>query len=729
MRHFIAAFFLLATGLFAPALPAAIIVGQCALDQTVTAGSDTYAQCPFGDTNNFLSGQGYSAARLEPNNILSLTPIFQYDSCRYVDARGTTNSLFVPFGNAGDWNSFIGNVPSGVASTQCCVPRTLRVGDAPVPTAICNNGNWRVEALVSPLNFNTVLATPIDALSLTSGFTVANGITEDPRYPLTSLPIERGDIGSVLPNTTTTANNLYVARFRCGFGRQPVGLNSVVEGANAQVNAEIGDVAYTQFRIQCSGSSWTPIDPTSCVNTKIKEVRTCQQDGYGVNFTGAVYYIVNQICQSGGSKLNQYTKILDTCTNVCVPGDFGGTFTETCPVGQTGLITKTKVRECPSGNVTERVISNTCVASCTPGQEGSTFTQACGADKSGLLTLRNVRQCPANVLVTETVSDTCQCIPSRNLPDEVRNCPDGFVGAKTYSVVRTCFGRQPVGSAPKAVSDICSCSNTETLKSDTCVACVPGEVERFTENCPDGQTGLITKRRVRVCPAGTVTIETVSNTCTPIICTPSDNTVTNTCPSGQTGQILVRTQHICDGSNGGYGRDVITTTNQCTPVVTCTPSDTTTNEACPSGQTGQIVVRTQHVCDGSNGGYGRDVITRTNQCVPACTPGEVSRFTETCPAGYNGLITKRHVRVCPSGQITEELVSNTCTAICNPSDRTVSQPCPVGYMGQILVRTQHVCDGSNGGFGRDVVTTINQCEAPSIPEPTSGGHDTGGGGC
>lgn len=197
--------------------------------------------------------------------------------------------------------------------------------------------------------------------------------------------------------------------------------------------------------------------------------------------------------------------------------------------------------------------------SCQPEQIGNTYTRACGADQEGIVTLRKVRVCPSGDEVEEVVSSTCTCIPTRK-ETVSRNCPDGQTGGITVEVTRTCFGRQPVGLEAQILT--CSCSNTERVVTNTCTSCVPGETERFTENCPDGQTGIITKRRVRICPSGEVKTEVVSNTCR-VACKPSDNTVTQPCPAGYIGQIIIRTQHVCDGSNGGRGRDVVTTNNQC----------------------------------------------------------------------------------------------------------------------------------------------------------------------
>src|SRR5262249_39305663 len=163
---------------------------QCAIDKQDVDGGVTFLQCPvdnFNEQNNYLTQQSqngvenFTGARLDPDVTLSHTPIWVNNICRFVDARGISASLFVPFGNgpsSTDWSMFVTNAPSGVHLAQCCLPRAMKVSDVPVPSETCSTG-WVFQGLADPNDTTKLLATP----NPDGSFSLVSGVSENHNYP------------------------------------------------------------------------------------------------------------------------------------------------------------------------------------------------------------------------------------------------------------------------------------------------------------------------------------------------------------------------------------------------------------------------------------------------------------------------------------------------------------------------------------------------------------------
>ena len=195
-------------------------------------------------------------------------------------------------------------------------------------------------------------------------------------------------------------------------------------------------------------------------------------------------------------------------------------------------------------------------------------------------------------------------------------------------------------------------------------ALTPTEQEAFRNAVLEGQRLGMTSQEALLAAARAAQLY-ASGTCLP-----STATSNATCPAGYTGTYTYTTNHICDGSNGGLGRnEFVVTDNRC--IVPCTPSTSYADAACPSGYVGTYTYSTTRVCDGSNNGAGRnDVAVTNNRCV----------------------------------------VASTCTPSTTYGDTT----CPSGYTGTYSYSATHLCDGSNGGAGRDEYgVTSNRCTAAS----------------
>lgn len=809
--------------LFVLCMPQVSHAATCTLDEATVGGTD--ATCPISGTNNFLPSNGFNSARLQPSNILSGTPININNICRFVDARGVTAALFVPFNTSAEWTAFIANRPTGTNVAQCCIARDLRVSDVPRPTDTCNAGNWNLQGLVATTSSTTYLGRPANQRQ-DAPINLVSSQIEDPDYPIDTLPVDRDDVGSVFP-TGARVDQTYIARWQC-VGRQTVGHSTegrttdITGGTVGVINGEIGDITFTTFRMQCRNANWTTIDPNTCVETLTAGTQTCVQNDHPNTWTGAVYVLNRKNCPSGNITT---TKIFDGCRApvTCTPSSVDTTVP--CPTGYTGNITRTTARVCDGSNgglgrdvVTDN--SSQCVpVSCIPGQVGDNFTETCGPSFTGSAIYKYVRSCPTgsvNGVLTKTlVSNTCVCPPTTDLGNVNKVCPTGQTGNQVVQQTRICVQAQPTGDII-APWGICSCSITETPVSSTCTTdCVPGLFgDTFTAECATGQTGIITKRKSRACPSGTVTDVEISNTCTTNTCVPGlfGDAFTAPCPSGQTGIVTKRKSRACPS---GVVTDV-ETGNTCTPQV-CTPGQVGETFAfpCPTGQIGVITKKhvracpsgiitdeivnnsciqvvgcipgeisrsavdcgnrpgsiftiNTRVCDGSNGGAGRIVTTTDNQCgVTGCVPSRTVTF-EACPTGQTGSIKVITKHVCHSrhgwngwedsdhefttqtdgqgngqnqssqsgdqnngnrfnwrrwfdgGERDIIIRENNCrpATTCTPSDTTSSRACPSGYSGQINVRTQHICDGSYNGLGRDIITQTSQCVLQCVTGPT-----------
>ncbi|NDE90444.1 MAG: hypothetical protein EB059_04795 [Alphaproteobacteria bacterium] len=593
---------------------------QCALDKSV----GTYAQCPTLDSNNALLAT-YNGLRLEPDVTQSTTPVYVHNTCRYIDAAGITDPIFIPTKTAEEWNAFLA-YPGKVNVVNCCTPRALAASDVKAPTQACAAGSWHLDGLVNSNDRTKLIATTNAASTFVS---VSNANIS---LPL-SLPIARDDNQTIAPLIGDVAGT-YTARWSCG-----------------------GLTAYTDFHMVCAETQW---------------------------------------------KAEGNTVVVD---------------------------------------------ARSVAATCTPGLVDS-FTQACAdPDQEGIVTMNRVRVCDgsndgAGVVNTVQISNSCVCTPTKDLGNVTKECPTGQTGSIVVRQVRTCidssvratYGRIPVGEAASvkqstpaasaAAANTCTCSVAETPVSNTCVTpptCTPTDVTT-SRACPAGKTGSVIVRTQHICDgsnngAGRDVVTEDSSQCRPAncgCCVPSDVTTTQACPAGQGGQILVRTTRVCNGANGGHGTVTTTQTNQCIPVVICTPSSSSVNSACPAGKTGLITTTTTRVCDGSNNGAGRDTVTSTNTCVNICIAGS-SSVNSACPAGQTGQIVTTTAHICDGsnngGGRDVVTTTNQCTVIqtCTPSQLVTCSACPAGQRGLVTTTRSHICDGSNNGAGRDTISTTNTC--------------------
>ncbi|MBY0427703.1 MAG: hypothetical protein K2Q32_00615, partial [Alphaproteobacteria bacterium] len=184
---------------------------QCSIDHTVT-GAVEFQQCAVVDSNNAIINSGFDGVRLDASSTQSKSPIWAYNTCRYVDNTNAA-ALFIPLKSAQEWLAFIAHPPVNVHFAGCCIPRAMVVGDVPTPPTSCAS-NWVLKGIVETANHKKLVATP-NSTAADATFTMVAGLREDASYPIVKLPINRDDIGAVLPDNTNPAKT-YAALFSCG---------------------------------------------------------------------------------------------------------------------------------------------------------------------------------------------------------------------------------------------------------------------------------------------------------------------------------------------------------------------------------------------------------------------------------------------------------------------------------------------------------------------------------
>ncbi|MDX1923137.1 MAG: hypothetical protein SFW65_08425 [Alphaproteobacteria bacterium] len=285
--------------------------------------------------------------------------------------------------------------------------------------------------------------------------------------------------------------------------------------------------------------------------------------------------------------------------------------------------------------------------------------------------------------------------------------------------------------------DVTATTTQETTSAKTtadikpAATCQTSKLREYTKPCPNGASGSITYRDVFNSCTKQIEAQVVSQTCGGITggttgCTASTRTQTVTCPTNPAGTITTVTTHICDGSNNGAGRDSVNTTRQNCPIgggtTGCTPSTNTQTQTCPTNPAGTITTVTNHICDGTNNGAGRDqiIVTRRN-CATGGTTGCVASSntsTQTCPTNPLGTISTITAHICDgsNGGLGRDTITQTrqnCpigggTTGCTATTNTQTVTCPTNPLGTITTIRRHICDGSNNGAGRDTIDTTRQ---------------------
>lgn len=522
-------------------------------------GSGYGKPCPVASKNNGLIESGFNSAKLNPQTAPSSTPLWVHNQCRYLDYNGK-DSLFVPFNSANEWQSFLSNAPSYVKQTNCCLPRSLTVGDVPKPSQSCAAG-WTLKSIVDAGDHDTVLATANGTAPDATFKVVAKG--DAASDVVVDLPIARDDAGLSLPASGSVT---YAGAFSCGASAAPT--------------------QFIPFHMTCSNAQWR--------NQTVAATPTPEQTD------------------------NTGTKTEDETTPR--PGNCGTsemlTYTRPCPEqGQTGKVVVQQVYDSCTQQVKYIEKSNTCSPATNPNPEGNptpicestdeTNTTSCPSGQTGSITTRTQHICDgsndgAGRDETTTVSNTCRPAPPSCTTSTLRttqSCPSGQTGTIVTEQRHICDGSNNGAGRDETVT----VSNTCRPAPQSCTS----SVFRLTQSCPSGQTGTIVTEQRHVCDgsnngAGRDETVTVSNTCTnppppPAgSCTESATRSTQSCPPTQTGSVLVEHRHICDGSNNGAGRDMnVYISNTCS--AGCGTSEMLTfTRGCPAGQSGSQKVRQQY---------------------------------------------------------------------------------------------------------------------------------------
>ncbi len=644
--------------------------GQCTIDHSLRTDTDTFVQCPVSDANNAILESGFNGVRLDSSEQISKSPIFVHNTCKYVD-NSSGSALFIPLKTSEEWAAFLTRPVSGVTLAGCCLPRPMVVGDVPTPQTSCE-GSWTFKGLVDSTDHTRLIAEPVSK-SADSGFVLANNQSEDGFYPVLKLPMNRDDIGAVLPDNSQPSKT-YTAQYACS-GQQDAFLN---------------------FHMQCGGTKWVTTSANS--DEVVTAQATTQEkaiDAVAIN------------TEKTSTKTTADVKPTATCQMSKVRD-----YTRACPNGVSGSITYRDVYNSCTKQIEAQVVSQTCginggTTGCVAGS--STQTQTCPTNPAGTITTVTTRICDGsnngagrNQVTTSRQNcpiggGTTGCTPSSNT--QTQTCPTNPAGTITTVTTRICDGSNNGAGRDQIIVTRSNCSTGGTTgciassntSTQTCPTNPAGTISTITAHICDGSNGglgrdTITQTRQN-CPVGGTTG-----------CVAGSTTQTQTCPTNPLGTITTVTTRICDGSNNGAGSTQVNTSRQNCPIgggtTGCIPSTSSNTTPCPSGQTGSITTVTSRVCDGSNNGAGSTTSTVTsNTCTAAppgggviytCTPSDVLT-TKPCPQPNNGgIITVRRVRVCDgsnsgAGTSTETLYQNNCVA--------------AGCIKSTILKTSTVCPG------------------------------------
>lgn len=396
-----------------------------------------------------------------------------------------------------------------------------------------------------------------------------------------------------------------------------------------------------QQRTVCVGgdinnnTDWATISNT-CQNactqsTETSTTRTLCPAGQTGTITEQRTINVGNACGVNGN----WSVISNTCQNTCTESTETSTTRTQCPAGQTGVITER--RTVNVGNVcgvngSWSVVSNTC----TPNNRVCTTPWGQQVNHGQSVT----------AFRTQTVPNGQVC------ESETRTCNDGNLsGSFEYRECgvqppQTCAS--PWGGAPIAVgASVTAFQANQSQPGQQCVS------QTRTCQLVNGVATL----------SGTFTFQS----CTPV-CVQGTETRTNgqQCPVGQTG-VITETRTTNVGGQCGVNGNWTITSNTCAPVTCALPWGGTINynqtvTAWQAAAATQCVSQTR-TCQ-ANGQLSGSYTFQS--CTQTCTPSTETRTSTPCPAGETGVITETRT-INQNGQCGSNsawtVTSNTCRPI------------------------------------------------------------------
>lgn len=292
----------------------------------------------------------------------------------------------------------------------------------------------------------------------------------------------------------------------------------------------------------------------------------------------------------------------------CVPYSIPITSTVTaCGAGLIGSKYKTSTKVCPSGTITTSADYDT--SGCAPAPSGSSGvipdSLKCVLTPGACAALPVAQNCPTGYHWTLAGSNVAHCVAD----DPV--CPWGTslthdTLGNPSCIQNTCSG----GQVLQANGISCACPANTVMSGGTCIAlpptCVAG-TSTDSSSCASPQTGTMYRTVTTSCPSGSYgspstsygTWNTSSCVTPATTCTPSSSTQSQSCPSGQTGTMSQTVTTSCP--SGAFGSPSTSysawdTSGCSSPQPICTPTTSTTYQACGTGYTGNIVTTTNYLC-------------------------------------------------------------------------------------------------------------------------------------
>ncbi|MEB0033173.1 hypothetical protein QN372_20760, partial [Undibacterium sp. RTI2.1] len=419
-----------------------------------------------------------------------------------------------------------------------------------------------------------------------------------------------------------------------------------------------------------------------------------------------------------------------------------------CGEGMTGTKFPLRVKECPSGIVTDGRTFNTdnCKQAGTSSQI-DLYATNCNITPTavGCAPAPTMKSCDVGRHWSLAGSKIAHCV------DDDMACPWSFSLQHDFLGNPSCV--QNTCAAPLVLQGdgiSCVCPTGMVLQGNVCVVpCSPTTVQQ-TISCTGGATGVQTRDATATCPNGAMsysawdTSHCVANPCPPTSIT------TGSCRAPLIGTTVTTTTYTLQ--NGRCIGNAVRDTSDCaivapttcangatdfpTCTTPCTPKSTTELLYCPLGYTGEQTRTATATCPNGTMTY---TPWDSSKCVPiTCPPPKVS--TASCASGFFGFSIITTTYSAPNGICSGTTTSDnsncfpsqpstcpngasdypTCTPTC-PASYTTTGPCPSGQTGQTVTNTTFTV--LNGSCTPSQNTDWSACATPPPSTCANGGND------
>lgn len=306
---------------------------------------------------------------------------------------------------------------------------------------------------------------------------------------------------------------------------------------------------------------------------------------------------------------------------------------------------KTSTMTCPSGVITTSKDYDTSGCVTAPSNPGTVLSGAtkCALTPDACGSTPSPQNCPAGTHWSLLGSNVAHCVQDDPICSWGTSLKHDSLGNPSC-VANTCPSNQVLQS--DGVS--CACGSGLVWNGSSCAVppptCTVSDVVTTSQACTSG-SGTQYYHKSTTCPGGAYGSPSVSyywdtSSCVappPVTCTPSSSTNSAACTSGIGTQYQTVTTSCPSGSYGSPSTSYSpwNTSGCSSPPPACTPTTSTTYQACGSGYTGNITITTNYLCpSGSSQSQDTSGCGCSNGAIdyPTCRSGiPTPKPTPSCP--------------------------------------------------------------------------------------------------